>query len=59
MKCPYRKETRHYKSKSDGSYCYKYDQDLEAFGDCYKQDCPAYTDDQRCEFVRSGKVPEN
>lgn len=59
MKCPYRKQIKHYKRLSGGAYTAKYDKDVEEFEDCYKSECPAYTEVNfggatavSCKFVK-------
>lgn len=48
MKCPYRKYTKYYESKSNG-YCAKRSDDThEYFEECYGHECPLYTADGKC-----------
>jgi len=51
--------------ESDGVYCYKYDNDIEQFEECYQGECPAYVKNSYngkivmgCKFVNNN-VPIN
>jgi len=53
------------KMESDGVYCYKYDNDIEQFEECYQGECPAYVKNSYngkivmgCKFVNNN-VPIN
>lgn len=54
MKCPYRKYTKYYENKSNG-YCAKHSNDTyEYFQDCYKDECPLYSNG-KCARVEKEK----